>query len=397
MPTDTTWDADELTVALPNIFTTVDTILTDTVFIRSDSMKVAKDLKVGLTFIGDKTAMLVDPTAGSLVACAGYRYKSRWTANENLTGRDTIYHKTYYRQYPAGDTLYKWWNDTTAKCLNTFKRDSLYVVGGKLTILGKGKLKTVKNELGSLMAIDNSFKITSDTFATVNYNSINTKMILIDKDPTNSSFLPKFVRDRIRAIAWREYAGSSDPTHCYNSTNYNPRWNHYWDDRIVGADTCQDSLTPCENASWTDTGIMQIIRKYRGGSPWSWERHFSTPNNAPSGYQRATWDSLAWNWTINIFNGKYIHDNYYSYLINKDTIQNEFPDSCAFSDCGFFPLTKNKEDLRTYAYHSGENAMSKILNDSLWSAIIGDTLPPIREDADYVQKVRRYNYEKPWQ
>ena len=67
----------------------VDTTLIDTVFIRSDSMKVAKDLKVGLTFIGDNTTMLVDPTADSLVACAGYKYKSRWTANENLASTST--------------------------------------------------------------------------------------------------------------------------------------------------------------------------------------------------------------------------------------------------------------------------------------------------------------------
>jgi hypothetical protein len=379
MPTDSTWDADELTVALPKIFTMVDTTLTDTVFIRSDSMKVAKDLKVGLTFVGDNTSMLVDPTADSLVACAGYKYKSKWTANENRPAYDSM----YYRQYPRIDSTYKWWNDSTAKCLYTFKRDSLYVIGGKLTILGKGQLESIRDENDSLMSIDNSFSITTDSIITANHDSINTKLILIDKDPANSLFLDSLQYDIIKAIAWIEYAGSNDNMHHCNDP-YNLRYNNYWDNVYSAGDTCVDSLTPCENRLSTATGTMQMLRG-------TWETAFDSAGYIPSGYHVARWDSLAWNWKINIQNGKFIYfrDNFYR--INRaGNAQRTWDSLCTLCNpADTIPAFPNKEDLSTYGYKYGFYGMDSVTTKN-WNAVMKSPA------AFYVRGVRRNKHERPW-
>jgi hypothetical protein len=389
MPTDTTWDADELTVALPNIFTMVDTTLTDTVFIRSDSMKVAKDLKVGLTFVGDNTSMLVDPTADSLVACAGYKYKSRWTAtHETRPNHDS----TYHRQYPRNDTSYIWWNDSTANCLTTFRRDSLYVVGGKLTILGKGKLKPITDEYDSLLRIDNSFNITTDSISTINHDSIKTKVILINQDPTNNSFKTKLGTDQARAIAWQEYAGSADLTHCHDGSGsgarYNPHWNHYWDNYIrLNGDTCLETKTPCENAGGSDTGIMQIYRTV-------WETTFDSSYHDwgyPQTFRVCKWDSLAWNWKICIENGKWIFEQAMPAKMTPD--QDLFPDSCSYANCDSVPDIANKEDLANYGYHASEQDMWRIKSQENWNTYINNPITPRdREQANYIKWVRRYKY-----
>ena len=387
--TDSTWDSDELTVALPKIFTMVDSTLTDTVFIRSDSMKIAGDVKVGLAFIGDNTSMQVDPTSNdSLVACAGYKYKSRWIANENLA--DTL-QKTYYRQYPRDSLTYLWWNDTTAKCLTTFKRDSLYVVGGKLTILGKGLLKEIIDG-DSIYNIDNSFKVTTDTFNTANQDTFRTKLILIDKDPTNNEFKTKLGTDQARAIAWQEYAGSADVDHCHDGTGnnaiYNPHWNHYWDTFILATgDTCPDSKVPCENHWGLDTGIMQIYRS-------TWENTFDTTGHHtdyPYTFIIGNWDSLAWNWKINIDNGKWIFQEAMPHKFTKS--QKEYPDSCSYANCDSVPDIANKEDLANYGYHAGEFNMRRITSQDLWKDYINTPTDTLEiERANYIKMVRRYKY-----
>jgi len=263
-------------------------------------------------------------------------------------------------------------------------RDSLYVVGGSLSVDCGGALNPIPD-------IDNSFLVDTDTV--INDTTRTTKLIIVDKDPVNSLFRDTLATDRIQAVAWQEYAGSADTSHCHEGLHtFNSQWNHYWDTFVSSeGDTCLDTRFPCENKLGLDTGIMQIFRKGRG---WGWEAFFTRSDNFPTGYLRVSWDSLTWNWQSHIFNGKYIHDRYYPAKFTSK--QKLFPDSCAFSDCGNFPAKKNKEDLKSYGYHAGEQDMKKIVNDSLWTEIICDTIPPIREDADYVQKVRRFYYEKPW-
>ena len=385
------WGLVSLEVALPEILFEVDGEFTDTVFIRSDSMKLAGDPGACLRFYsdGEKQGVATD----GLVDSAGYKYKSRWTANAN---RPAVWQKTYYRQFPPG-TTYRKWDNISDDCHVTFNRDSLYAIGGLLTMESKGKLKPVYDIHDSLAKIDNSFKVVTDSI-TPNGDSIKTKRILIDQDPPNSAFLEKLTRDRIRGIAWQEYAGSADISHChYHIPNdgdiYNPQLNHYWDIFISHGDTCIDSLTPCENRWGVDTGIMQI---FRTAATWSWENWFSPGAiHPPGGYIPARWDSMTWDWTINIANGKYIHDIYMPYKFNA--AQRAFPESCSYEECELFPRSKNKEDLKSYGYHAGEVDMKKITSDSLWDEIICDTIPPIKEDADYVQKVRRFNYERPWE
>jgi hypothetical protein len=361
--TDSTWDADELTVALPKIFTMVDTTLTDTVFIRSDSMKVAKDLKVGLTFVGDNTSMLVDPTAGSLVACAGYKYKSKWTANENLPSLDS----TYYRQYPRDSLAYLWWNDSTAKCLTTFKRDSLSVVGGKLTILSKGLLKEIV-DMPEIYNIDNSFLVTSDTFSTANHDSINTKWVLINEDPPNSSFLDSLQTNILKATAWKEGAGNIS----YGGHSAQTKLNHYWN----------DTKTPCENGSSTATGTMQIMRS-------SWERLFSGQITGPPGFDTCSWDSLAWNWNINVHNGVYIYTVNNYYYINQALNPQHLWPSYYYPENDYTPDLRNKEDLSSYGYKVGAPIMMKIETLSDW-------VTKVKNKSDIVD-TRKYKHERPWE
>jgi hypothetical protein len=284
------------------------------------------------------------------------------------------------------DSTYLWWQKNPDSCNVKFWRDSLSVVGGSLSVVCVGALNEIPN-------IDNRFSVNTDSV--VNDTMRATKLIIVDQDPANALFEDTLRTDRIRAVAWQEYAGSSDTAHCHEGNTYNPRWNHYWDTFVSSqGDTCFDTRFPCENAiepRGTDTGIMQIVRQ---GIGWGWGSFFERADSWPTGYFRASWDSLSWNWQLNIFNGKYIHDIYYPAKFTAE--QRSFPDSCPFSDCGSFPAKKNKEDLKSYGYHAGEQDMKKIVNDSLWKEIICDTIPPIREDADYVQKVRGFYYGKPW-
>jgi hypothetical protein len=362
---------DEVPVCLPWIMTS-----RDTVFIRSDSMKIRADLKTSLLFFTDSSSDYIDPN--SLVQVVGYQYKSKWTANANQA---PSLRKTYSRQYPLGP-YYKWWDNQAAQCAYTFKRDSLYAVGGLLSILARGAIKPVRN-------IDNSFSITTDTFLahdTLHTDSIATRRILIDHDPPNSAFSAYFTRDRIRAVAWNEYAGSNDGRHCHYPT-YNQQWNHYWDDRIYGSDTCHDSKTPCENAdiNSTATGIMQFLRG-------DWEKVFNGTNSSyPVGYDTCSWDSLAWNWKKCIKNGTYIHDIYYPAKFTGN--QNSFPDSCPYSNCGISPKKKNKDDLKTFGYTAKFKYFKAIQTDADWDTYIANATT---REALYVKDVREYNYQLPW-
>jgi hypothetical protein len=357
----------------------VDTTLTDTVFIRSDSMKIAKDLKVGLTFIGDDTGMLIDPTSDSLVACAGYKYKSRWIGSEDVLDTQHVKIDTFFRQYPRVDTAFKWWNDSTAKCQITFKRDSLSVVGGKLTILGKGRITTHFDNTNYPWAINNGFTVTTDTFATTNHDSIRTKLILIDKDPLNSLFLDSLQHDIIKAIAYQEYAGSYDSRHC--NSPYNIQYNHYWDTRIHGADTCLDSHLPCENTGSSATGIMQISRKWH-------QADFSSGNHQPSGYTRCIWDSLAWNWKINIHNGKYLYFGENFYNMYRPTNPQQFWDSLYTPGSDYTPDNPNKEDLAVYGYNQGLGSMLAVTDTTTWVKKV--------KISTYVKNVRQYKETRPW-
>ncbi len=311
----------------------------------------------------------------------GYRYRSKWISSEVVSP------KSYDRIYRRDSTYVRWTNayPTSPKtCLVKFNHDSLYAIGGKLTIEARGALIHVDN-------INNAFKVNSDSI-TPQGDTIRHK-ILIDSDPSNAEFSTRLGTDRIRAVAWQEYAGSRDARHCNNPPNtYNPRWNHYWDNRIYAGATCRDSLTPCENTGWLDTGIMQIIRRERR-TPGGWETHFKASNSIPSGYIPVSWDSLAWNWRICINNGRYIHDVYMPTKFTPE--QDSFPDSCSFADCDTFPKNKNKEDLKAYGYHRGENRMKEVINDDAWKLYIADDSEP-QEYSVYVQNVRKYYYRKPW-
>ncbi len=389
-PTDSTlWDKNHVDVALPKIYLQIDSVFTDTVFIRSDSMKVAKDPKVSLRFYKDDGGAYMD--ARTMVDSAGYKYKSRWTANSAFASSKI--HKHYFRQFPANNSTYRRWNKLADSCIVLFSHDSLYAIGGDLTIECKGALDSLKD-------IDNRFRVVTDTLAANQTDTLQTKRILINRDPTNSLFETELYRDRIRGVAWQEYAGSEDKSHCYDSLGahnikYNPPWNHYWDDLIkANHDTCRDSKTPCENTGWTDTGVMQIIRIYDTSSTSGWESWFSRGGNLPGDYTVVSWDSLAWNWKINCFNGRYIHDKYMPFKFMAE--QNLFPDSCSFADCDTFPTTKNKEDLKSYGYHRGENYMKLITTDKKWKECISDIVHHY-EYSIYVQDVRKYTYRRPWQ
>ncbi len=269
----------------------------------------------------------------------------------------------------------------------TFWRDSLYAVGGSLTVACQGYLSPVEN-------INNCFQI--DTDSTLNDSTkIPDLLILIDRDPPNALFSDSLGTDRNRAIAWAEAAGTLDITHCHNP--YNPLWNHYWDTRISGADTCSDTHMPCENAIGVDTGVMQIYRQWKPQSSTDtsgWALHFARSNSKPSGYIQVMWDSLAWNWAICIYNGKYIHDVYMPSRFTS--AQKLFPDSCSYANCDTFPLNANKEDLKSYGYHRGDPEMKSITTIN-WNEMVADTTDPISDGAQYVQRVRLFKYTKPWE
>ncbi len=259
----------------------------------------------------------------------------------------------------------------------TFWRDSLYAVGGSLTVACQGYLSPVEN-------INNCFQI--DTDSTLNDSTkIPDLLILIDRDPPNALFSDSLGTDRNRAIAWAEAAGTLDITHCHNP--YNPLWNHYWDTRISGADTCYDTRTPCENAGGTDTGIMQIYRTV-------WDTVFTTPSSFPqypAGFTICKRDSLEWNWMICIHNGRWILEDCMPARMKAS--QQAWPESCSYADCDSVPDMPNQEDLANYGYHAGEGRMRIIDTEKLWKQKIFKPNNLFEIDwANYIKNVRRIKY-----
>ncbi len=364
-------DTDEVDVCLPKIRLQVNGVYTNTVFIRSDSMKIAHDVKVSLYFENDADGAKVAPT--DVIDSVGYKYKSRWIGSEDVWN-EQVRLDTFYRAYPAESLIYKWWNKIAPNYEYVFSRDSLYVVGGELTIACKGALKPVPN-------INNSFSVDTDTLSPYGFNVLKTKRILIDRDPSNALFLDSLEHDIIKAIAWQEYAGSNDFRRCHNP-QYNPRYNNYWDDRITGADTCRDRKTPCENIWSSATGTMQMLR-------YTWQSAFNSPNYIPQGYYRAKWDSLAWNWKINVFNGKFIYfkDNFFR--LNNNEEQREWDSTCTCASSDTIPESPNKEDLAVYGYTYGFYGQDSLTANN-WKDVMESAA------GYYVRAVRRFKDDQPW-
>jgi hypothetical protein len=132
---------------------------------------------------------------------------------------------------------------------------------------------------------------------------------------------------------------------------------------------------------------MQMIRTV-------WEPAFNRPDYFPSRYFQASWDSLTWIWPLNVFNGIYIHDIYMPARFRQE--QRLFPDSCSFVVCDTFPSQKNKADLKTYGYHRGEGRMREIINDEDWKEMIAKKTDR-QEYHIYVQNVRKFRYQTPWE
>jgi hypothetical protein len=358
-------DDDRVEVGLPVIETS-----TDTVIIRTDSMKVRDDLIASLFFRDDQGGGLI--SAAVRVDSAGFRDSSFWVANSSRA--DTRWHQRYRRHYPT-DSTYLWWQKNPDSCNVKFWRDSLSVVGGSLSVVCVGALNEIPN-------IDNRFSVNTDSV--INDTARATKLITVDQDPVNDMFYDSLGSDIIRAIAWVEYAGSNDATHC--DDHYNPPWNNYWDDVITGTDTCFETKYPCENIISTATGTMQMIRTV-------WEPAFTRPDYVPTGYYRVSWDSLAWNWALNVFNGKFIYwtDNFFR--INLPTNpQRNWDSLCVLCDpADSVPLYPNKEDLSTFGYKRGATEMMNITKDS-WNRTMEDT-----DGGRYVQKVRGSKYARHWE
>jgi hypothetical protein len=373
-PDTTTWGRDNVDVALPVVemalLPGIPTIYNDTIFIDHETMMLQSDIGIRLRLRHDGSGNEISPDG--LVDSAGYKYKSRWTANANLPPSQQ---KKYFRHYPADDS-YLWWDGARGNCQVDIFRWNLYAVGGELTLEAIGALNPVPN-------INNSFHEVTDSIAP-NDDSIRTKKILIDSDPPNFSFSQYLETDQSRAIAWQEYAGSADPAHCHNP--YNPQWNHYWDDRINGADTCPDSKTPCENRWGLDTGVMQIWR-----TTWEGTIEGSVAGHYPAVRHQAKWDSLAWSWKVNIEDGRWIFEEAMPYVMTSQ--QKQFPDSCSYADCDSVPDIANQVDLATYGYHAGEGNMQRITTQKLWNGYINNPTDSTEiERASYVKWVRRYKY-----
>ncbi len=282
--------------------------------------------------------------------------------------------------FNPSDSTWLWWNDSTYAAATTFWRDSLYVVGGSLTVAGVGAMSPIPN-------IDNRFTATTDTV--INDTNRATKLIIVDRDPSNALLSDTLRTDRIRAVAWQEYAGSSDPAHCHEGIwSYNPQWNHYWDNFVYSqGDTCLDTRLPCENRIGTDTGIMQIFRT-------TWETTFDSTEHQgeyPQTFTVCQWDSLAWNWQLNINNGSWIMTDALPRKLGPS--QELFPDSCSYLVCDSVPSVANREDLTTYGYHAGEGNMRRLKDQVAWDKYIFDPPTPIDTDrANYVKWVRRFKY-----
>lgn len=356
---------DELDVCLPRVILSKDTVL-----ISHGNMKVSEDLVASLEIMQDSSTALIG--SKSLIDTAGYQYRSFWVANSNLA--DTSFHHTYRRFFPRDTTTLLWWNGSRDSCAITFNRDSLCAVGGSLSVDCSGELMKIDN-------IDNRFKVSTDS--TINDTLIKpTKLVFINSDPPNNILLDSLQYDIIKAIAWVEYAGSNDIAHCHNP--YHPRYNNYWDDVINGADTCHDTHYPCENRITTATGTMQMLRR-------TWERLFSgAMPYEPHGYTTCGWDSLAWNWKINISGGKYIYFVNNFFHMTKD--QKTWDSLCVnCNEADSLPPKPNKEDLSVYGYKWGSRLMREVTKDN-WKDTMSDP-----RFGKYVRDVRGSKYAKPWQ
>lgn len=199
---------------------------------------------------------------------------------------------------------------------------------------------------GGDLSVELSGILNGGTYPPISVSGVTIK---VDEDPSNADFSAQLGSDIMRAIAWQEWAGL--PT---------AKWNHY--------DSNGQPLV--HGADW---GIMQINKPV-------WEWWFETSGHSPSGYTVAKWNKIAWNWKINIADGKYIHQ---TYMHSKQTAtQKTWPAT------GTSKGTPNREDLATYGYHHGEGRM-RLVTAANWSTTV--------ETDTYTQNVRTYKENKPWE
>jgi hypothetical protein len=110
----------------------------------------------------------------------------------------------------------------------------------------------------------------------------------------------------------------------------------------------------------------------------------------PLGYKECSnWDTLAWNWKINIHNGRYAY--FTNGYFHMQTYQKQWDSTCVLCDSSeMLPKYPNREDLLTYGYKNGSTQMRKITSEN-W-------LQKMKEqEGKYVRDVRGYKYAKPWQ
>jgi len=356
-------------VCLPKLVTSADTVV-----INHANMKISQDFTAGIEILHDETQARLKPK--EFIDTVGYRYRSFWVANSN---RPASQRKRYDRKFPADSSLLLW-DGHRDSCKVTFKRDTLYAVGGSLSVDCKGALMRIDN-------INNTFAITSDTTISDTIQRA-TKVILINSDPPDSLFLDHLEDDIIKAIAWNEYAGSNDSlNHCNeiinNKSIYNPHYNNYWDLFVDShGDTCYDTRYPCENRLSTATGTMQMLRK-------TWEKLFngSYVGGDTTGFLVCSWDSLAWNWAINIFNGRYVMVDMYHFINDLNNPQRSW-DSLYFPASDYSPDSTNKEDIAVYGYKWGSKEMRNIKTQDDWD-------DNVKKD-EYVNNVRKFKDTKPW-
>jgi len=122
----------------------------------------------------------------------------------------------------------------------------------------------------------------------------------------------------------------------------------------------------------------------------TWERVFrgSAFIGEPPGYFACKWDSLAWNWKINVFNGKYVHQKSMFYRINNPKYPQNAWDSLYFPSSDYTPDIPNKEDLATYGFKEGVSLMLLVKDSTAWNATI--------KENPYINNVRRYKDRRPW-
>jgi hypothetical protein len=221
--------------------------------------------------------------------------------------------------------------------------------------------------------LDPKYEVNSDSITPLGA-AVPRYHIVSDEDPSYSELIAELGSDIMRAIAW--YEGACSQTYTGHSVAF-PKYSNYWSDA---------SKCPCENGSSTATGIMQMLRT-------KWQYQFlgdsdATPYDIINGDTFfCSWDSVAWNWKVNIHKGNYIYFQYLTGHLKPEQLA--FPESCSYSECGDTPLKKNKIDLRFYGYHHGRTAMRKILDDIKWAEEV--------EDDVYTNIVRTNYYKKEWQ